>query len=254
MKTIFCDAQMVRFTPSLQSFALGAYSKNFTDAFSFCLNPAAVIQTNGIQAAIYSERKYFLNELNMLSAVVATKEKVGGVGFELHYLKWSHFSQSLLGFNYGRSLGRIDLGARIVYQNMKISGYSSTKSIAGELGAILHLSEKVNAGVHLSTPGLGNDTYIYGAGIGYEVSEKVFVGAAISKQANDRPTTNIGLIYRPVKQFNLKAGVITESRQPYLSAGWRWKNLTIEIALNYHAQLGMSPGLFVTYQSGKRGA
>ena len=252
LKMIFCDAQMVGFNSSLRSFGLGTNSKNFTDAFSFCQNPAAVVQTNGMCAAIYSERKYGLDELNLFTGVVSIKKKNDAFGFEFHFLKWSHFSQSLLGLNYGRSLGRIDFGGRIVYQNMKIAGYLNTKSISGEVGGILRLSQKVNAGVHFSIHGSENNTYIYGAGIGCEVSENVFAGAAIFKQSNDRPSSNVGLIYRPASQFKLKAGLITESRQPYLSAGWQLSNLAVEIALSYHPQLGMSPGLFVSYQSRKK--
>ena len=249
---ISCVGQVVRFNSSLRSFGLGVNSKNFADAFSFSINPAAVVKTNGIVAGVYSERKYFVDELSLICAALTFKKKMAGWGIEIHRLKWSHYSHTFFGIAYGRTLGRIDLGIRIVYENVKIAGYSNSKNIGGEVGGIFHLSEKVNAGFHFSISGSKNGTYIYGAGIGYEVSDHVFVGAAISQLGNAHSSSNVGLIYRPARQFKLKAGLITEDRQPYFSAGWIWKDMTVEIVINYHAQLGVSPGLLLSYQTVKK--
>ncbi|HKP31676.1 MAG TPA: hypothetical protein VJT83_03080 [Chitinophagaceae bacterium] len=210
------------------------------------------MQSERFCAGIYSERKFLVEELSQINGVVSLKTVSGGLGFEFHQLRWLHLSNSLVAFSYARPLGKIDLGIRMVYQNQKIPGYENAKAIGAEFGAVLRFTEKVRAGIQFCIPGSKSSTHKYGAGIGYEISENVFVGAAISKLDSDRSSTNIGLIYRPAKQFNLKTGLITESRQPYFSAGWKLKDLAVEIATNYHTQLGMSPGIFITYQSPKK--
>ena len=242
----------MRFNSSLQSFGLGTNSRHFTEAFSFSINPAAIVTTKGICGSIFSERKFSLNELRIVSGTISIKRKQAAVGLEVHTLRWTDLSHTWIGIVYGKSLGRIDLGIRFSYESMKLANYTPVNNIGSEVGALFQLSEKINWGAYFSIPGPSRSTYIYGVGIGYEISENVFVGASMSRQSNERTGSNVGLTYRPAQQFKLKTGLITETRHPYFSAGWTWNHLVIEVAFNYHLQLGVSPGLFLTFQSGEK--
>ena len=118
---------------------------------------------------------------------------------------------------------------------------------------MIHLTDKLNAGIHIYNPvggklGKNNEEKLasaYKAGLGYDASDKFFISAEVIKE-EDKPVNVIaGLQYHFAKQFFAKAGFISESTTAYLGAGVGWKNLRLDISSSYHPQLGFSPGILL---------
>src|SRR5207244_2216077 len=99
---------------------------------------------------------------------------------------------------------KVDVGVQFNYYNVQVPAYGNAPVINFEVGVILHLTEKLNAGLHVYDPiggKFGKDeqeklSSLYSGGIGYEASEKFFISAEIGKE-EDRPVNiNAGLQYK----------------------------------------------------------
>ncbi len=234
---------------------LGAYSLNHVDAFSFTSNQAALAQVKNAAGAVYGERRFLLSETNMFTAIVVVPTKQqGNFGFQADYFGFTNYNESQLGIAYARSLGsKLDVGIKFNYYSSKIPAYGTSSAVNFEIGAIAHLSGKLNAGVHVYNPVGGKLSKLddeklgsaYTFGMGYEASESFYLSGEIVKQEDIPVNVNVGFQYNFLKKFFVRAGIATETTNTYAGAGISWKNFRLDISGSYHPQLGFSPGLLL---------
>jgi hypothetical protein len=247
-------AQSLRRPIAASYIGLGAYSIHHVDAFSFSSNQAALAQIKNPAIGIYGEERFLLNATNMYSAVVALPTKQGNFGVQIDYFGFKNYNESQIGFAYARSLGSlIDIGIKFNYYSFRIPAYQNSSTVNFEIGAIAHLTDKLNAGIHFYNPIGGHLSKtnseklssIYKFGIGYEASENFFISAEIVKQEDLPVNVNAGVQYTFLKQFFARAGIASENESPYAGAGVSWHNMRLDISASYHPQLGFSPGLML---------
>lgn len=233
---------------------LGAYNIHHVDAFSFTANQAALAQIKSAAIGINGEQRFLLNATNMYSAVVAIPSSYGNFGLQVDYFGFKNYNESQLGIAYARSLGsNLDIGIKFNYYSFRIPTYQSSSTINFEIGTIVHLSEKLHAGIHFYNPVGGNLSKtndeklssIYTFGLGYEPSENFLVSAEIVKQEDLPVEVNAGVQYNFQKQFFVKVGIASANESPYAGAGISWDDLRIDVCASYHPQLGFSPGLML---------
>ena len=247
-------AQSIRRPLAASYIGLGAYSVNHVDVFSFSSNQAALAQIKNPGIGVYGERRFLLNATNMYSAVAALPTKQGNFGIQLDYFGFKNYNESQIGLAYARSLGdRLDIGIKFNYYSFRIPGYQNSSAVNFEIGAIAHLTDKLNAGIHFYNPVGGNlsKTHneklgsIYKFGIGYEASQSFLISAEIVKQEDLPVNVNAGVQYNFLKQFFARAGIASENGSPYAGAGISWNNIRLDVSASYHPQLGLSPGLML---------
>ena len=178
----------------------------------------------------------------------------GNFGFQADYFGYKNYNESQLGIAYARSLGaKLDLGIKFNYYSFRIPGYQNSSAVNFEIGAIAHLTQKLNAGIHFYNPVGGNLSNtdneklgsIYKFGVGYEASDNFLISAEIVKQEDLPVNVNAGVQYNFAKQFFARLGIASENESPYAGAGVSWHNLRIDVCASYHPQLGISPGLML---------
>jgi len=254
-------AQTVHSPIGVHYVQFGTYSKNFCDVFSFTNNQAALSSLKNASAGVYSEQRFLLKETSMYTFAVALPTSAGGFGFAANYFGFSDYNESQVGIAYGKSLGKmVDIGLQFNYYNVRIAGYGSTGTVNFEAGAIFHPTEKFHIGLHIYNPAggrFGKNTYeklasIYIAGAGYEASKQVFISAEIIKEENKPVNVNAGLQYVFAKQFFARAGIESASASPYAGVGLLWNVFRIDIAVSYHQQLGITPGMLLIYNFNKK--
>ena len=216
---LFSKAQTLRKSIAAPYTGLGSCSITHTDAFSFTSNQAALAQLKNSAAGLYAERRFLLNELNNYTAVVGLTTNSGNFGLKTNYSGFADYNETQLGLAYGRSLGsKLDIGAQINYNSISIAGgYGSASAICFELGTILHVTDKLNAGLHINNPvggKFGKDqqeelSSVYSFGIGYDASEKFFISAEIEKEEDQPVNVNAGFQYKLIPQLLVRAGVST---------------------------------------------
>jgi hypothetical protein len=250
----YADAQSLRKPIAASYTGMGAYSLNHADVFSVTSNQAALAQIKSPAFGVYGEKRFLLAATNMYSAVFAFPTEQGNFCFQTDYFGYENYNESQLGIAYARSVGtKLDLGVKFNYYSSRIPGYQNSSSVNFEIGAIAHLTEKLNAGVHLYNPVGGrlsktdNEkiSSVYSFGISYEASESFLISAEIVKQEDLPVNVNAGVQYNFVRQFFARFGIASMNESPYAGAGVSWDNFRIDISASYHPQLGISPGLMM---------
>jgi hypothetical protein len=255
------SAQAIRQPLGARYVGLGAYSKNFADVYSTTQNPAALANLQKAAVALYGERRFAMQELNLYSAVLALPTQSGNFGLQADYFGFKNYNESQLGLAYARNLGtKAEVGVKFNYYGVNIPAYGTATAVNFEAGALFHLSEKLMAGLHVYNPAgskLGKNENeeklpaIYKVGMGYEASEKFFLSAEVVKQEDQDVNVNIGFQYNFIRQFMLRAGLATATNNSYVGVGMLVKQFRIDLAASYHPQLGFTPGLLLLFDFAK---
>lgn len=254
------SAQTLRYAHAQPYISLSAYSVQQNDVLSFTGNQAALAQTKQAGIGVFGERRFMLQETGVYTLATALPTRLGNFGFQINYAGFSNFRENKLGLAYARKLGkRVDLGVQFNYYTYNIPIYGKASTLHFEIGTLLHLTDKLQAGIHVYNPvggkigkqsaglnaGEEKLASVYKAGLGYDASEQFFISTEIIKEAGKAVNVVAGVQYRFAKQFYAKAGMMSESGNGYAGAGICWKNLRLDITSGYHPQLGLSPGILL---------
>ena len=255
-------AQSLRYALAQPYISLSAYSVQQNNALSFTGNQAALAGVKNAGIGIYGERRFMLSETSVYTLAGSLPTRLGNFGLMINYAGFKNFNENKIGLAYARKLGKfLDVGVQFNYYSYRIPSYGNASTINFEIGAMMHVTDKLNAGIHVYNPvsgKLGKNSgeklaSAYKMGIGYDASDKFFISSEIIKE-EDKPVNVIaGLQYRFAKQFFARAGFISETTSAYAGAGVAWKNLRLDISSSYHPQLGFSPGILLIMNFKKNG-
>lgn len=260
IKLNLLSAQTLRYSLAQPYISLSAYSRQQNDAFSFTGNQATLAATKQPGVGVFTERRFMLKETSAYTLAAALPTRLGNIGLLINYAGFANFKEHKIGVAYARRLGKlVDVGVQFNYYGYRIPVYGNSAAINFEIGAMLHLTDKLNAGVHVYNPVAGNIgnsrsslngtkeklAAAYKLGLGYDASDKLFISSEIIKEEGKAINVVAGLQYRFAKQFFAKAGFISESTTMYAGAGIAWNNLRLDVSSGYHPQLGFSPGLLL---------
>jgi len=192
----------------------------------------------------------------LYNATVAIPTHSGNFGFNAGYYGFADFNETQLGLAYARSLGsKIDVGVQFNYYAVRVAGYGNVSAVNFEIGTILHLTDKLNGGVHAYNPvggKLGENkeeklASLYSAGLGYEASEKFFISIETEKEENKPVNIKAGLQYKFLPQLLARAGISAATSSMYMGIGFRVRSIRLDATANYHPQLGITPGLLLLF-------
>lgn len=231
---------------------MSAYSQQQNDVFSFVGNQASLAQQKNAAIGIYGEQRFLLSENSAYAVAAAIPTALGNFGVKLNYAGFTNFNENAVGLAYARSLGKkVDIGVQFNYYGYRVPSYGNASAINFEIGALLHLSDKLNAGFHTYSPvggKLGKSgeeklASVYKFGMGYDASTNFYVSAEAVKE-EDKPVNVTGMVqYQFEKKFFARLGFGSETGSVFGGIGFSWKNLRLDIATGYHPELGFSPGI-----------
>lgn len=253
--TVVCPAQALRQPISAVYLGLGAYSTQQKDVFSFVNNQAALAQMDHAAAGVYGERRFMLTETSVYTAAVAIPSSLGNFGINIKYMGFKNFNENQVGLAYGRNLGKkAAVGVQFNYYGYRVPSYNSDNAVNFEIGALVQLTGKLTAGIHVYNPVGGKFsktgeklTSAYKMGLGYDASDKFFVSAELVKEEDFPVNLNAGFQYQFAKRFFARGGIASANSVSYAGIGLAWSNLRLDISGSYHPQLGISPGLLFIY-------
>ncbi len=250
--TNVAKSQSLRYSLSQPYISLSGYSNAQLDPFSFTGNQAALagIKQSGI--GLYGERRFMLQELSSTSLAAAFKTKQGNFGVQANYFGFKNFNENKVGLAYARNLGsKLAIGAQFNYYNYRVPAYNSASALNFELGVIAHLTEKLNAGLHIYNPVGGelNQTEkeklasAYKLGFGYDASDQFYISAEFVKEQDQAVNVVGGISYQFARKFFARGGFVSETGSAFAGFGVGLNVFRLDVAANYHPQLGLSPGL-----------
>lgn len=247
-------AQTLRYSLSMPYISLGAYSQKHHDVFSFSGNQAALARATQTAVGVYGERRFMLAENSAYALAAELPTKHGNFGARFNYAGSSNFNENNIGLAYARSLGpKLDLGIQFNYYGYRIPVYGNAGAVNVEIGAIMHLTPKLNAGIHMYNPvggklGKSGDeklASVYKFGMGYDASDNFFISTEVIKEEDKPVNVTGGVQYQFMKQFFARAGFISETGSAFGGVGISWNNLRLDVSGSYHPQLGWTPGLLL---------
>ncbi len=247
-------AQSLRYSKAQPYISLSAYSVQQNDALSFTGNQAALAASKHAGIGVFGERRFMLKETSVYTLGAAVPTRLGNLGIQVNYAGFKNFRENKIGLAYARKLGKsVDVGVQFNYYSYSVPAYQKASAINFEIGAMFHLTKKLNAGIHVYNPvggklgktGEEKLASAYKIGLGYDASEKFFISSEIIKQEDKAVNIMAGLQYQFAKQFFAKAGFVSESGSGYAGAGVGLKNFRLDISSGYHPQLGFSPGILL---------
>ena len=218
-------------------------------------------QIKNISAGVYGEKRFLLDELSLYQLAVTVPTKSGNFGVKAGYFGFSDYNESEIGLAYARKLGgKVAIGVQFNYNGIQISSYGNSSAINFEMGTILHLTDKLQAGVHAYNPVGGKFgknqeeklASVYAVGMGYEASEKFFVSAEIEKEEDQQVNVNAGMQYKILTQLTARVGIATNTSNLYAGVGLFLKSFRLDIVAGYHPQLGVTPGVMLVFNSSKK--
>ena len=249
-------AQALRYSVGMPYINLGAYSTQQLDPFSFTSNQAALAQIKVAGVGIYGERRFLLAQNSVYGIAAAIPTKKGNFGVQINYAGFANFNEQKAGIAYARSLGsKVDVGIQFNYYGYSIPAYNNASTINFELGAIVHVTDKINAGVHVYNPvsaKLGKDgeeklASAYKFGLGYDASDNFYVSTEIVKEENQPINITGGVQYHFKKQFFARAGFRSDNSTGFAGIGFMYNDFRIDVATSFHPQLGITPGILLIY-------
>jgi hypothetical protein len=236
--------------------SLSAYSTKQLDAFSFTGNQAALAKNNIGGVGIYGEQRFLLSENSAYAIAATIPTKKGNFGLQVNYAGFASFNEQKAGLAYAKSLGsKLDVGVQFNYYGYNVPSYFNTSTVNFEAGAILHVSDKLNAGVHVYNPvsasisKTNNEKLAaaYKFGLGYDASDNFYIASEIVKEENLPVNITTSIQYQFEKQFFARAGFRSDNSTGFAGVGFLYKKMRIDLATSFHPQLGISPGLMLIY-------
>jgi hypothetical protein len=235
----------------------GSYSSKPISVFSFADNPAAVSEIKKLSIGIFGEKKFLMSELGDYSAAISLPAGPGSFGLLLNYSGSSFFHQTSAGLTYGRTIAeKIDLALQFNYDAMAFKGvYGKASAIYARAGFIARLTGKLRSGITVSNlfgGRFGREkeekiSSVYSVGLGYDASDKFYLGTRIIKEEGRDMAIVSDLQYRLVPQLVITAGFVSSTAAGWLGIGWIKGPIRIDISAGFQPQTGMSPGTLLQF-------
>ena len=252
------QAQQLRVPLSATAPFVAAYSAKEADVFSFAANQAALANITSASVGFYAEKRFLLQELSFYGLALALPTSSGQFGLTARYLGHSAYNEASAGLAYGRKLSAlVDIGAQFTYHTQKAAAQGTASAVYAEAAALFHLSKQVHAGLQVSNPTsvrLGKEggeqlPFMYTAGVGYEVSDRFFVGGELQKRQGAALGVNAGMQYRFDNRLWARTGFRSVTDSYYLALGAGLKFAKLEAMACVHPQLGITPALQLVFTS-----
>jgi hypothetical protein len=236
-----------------------AYSQFQNDAFAFTGNTATLVNHTTTVAGIYSERRFLLKELAWYKAAAIFPTPLGNVGTQMSYHGFSAYHQYELALAYARKLGAaMDVGIQFNYGGYRVPVVEQGAQLSASIGAMLHISKQVQAGVQVRNLGLKSPSKSasivassFDLGIGYDASEKFFIQTQLLKESNMPMQFAVSVQYQFLPVFFIRGGMVTGSNSIFAGAAIFVRQLRIDITSHYHPQLGITPGIALVFMGNR---
>jgi hypothetical protein len=251
------QGQIFHEMPSYRYSITGAYSLRYTDAFSCTDNPASLGGVSQLHLGVLAENKWMLEGLNNCAFAVSFPIGAGGTGIVLRQNGDEAFKEQGLELNYGKNLGRLDIGIVFDYLRDQAAGYETVHFISSGVGLRYRINEKLITGWELGLPVSGkigktnpeSAPQYFRMGFGCHIEDDLFLSLQIEKQSG-QPADFFGNIeYRCEDHFIFSAGISSGSDSFIFKTGWKKNGLSIQLCLMYEPILGISPGLLLLWET-----
>jgi hypothetical protein len=244
----------------------GDASVAYTNINAAIGNQAGLAFMDKWAATAFYESRFGLPEAAAIGAAAAVPLRKAGI-FALtvnSFGKADRYAEQKIGLGYARKLApNISIGGQLDYIALVIPQYGNKGYVTFELGLLAQVMPKLKVGVHAYSPirqRINEKDYIpavLSAGAAYEPNKKCVITAEYEQDLRNFPIFKAGVDYRIANALSLRLGVGTSTIgsavlvSPVRVSGGLGVHLSkfiIDIAAQYHSQLGYSPTVGLRWQ------
>ncbi|UKN01419.1 hypothetical protein K6119_16970 [Paracrocinitomix mangrovi] len=235
-----------------RSNGLGGASLTLDDVWSVYNNPGAFgyLDKSGIGASY--ENRFLLAQLSTQSMVFGYHtEKAGNFGIHFQHYGFDMYREMQGGLSYGmKFFDNFSAGVSLNFHRIALGDiYGSKNSFSAGLGLMYDLNEQFRFGMrvlNLNRARLAVDyderlPTTFSLGARYAFSKKAFWTLDVEKDLIHKLNVRSGIEIQAHDIFAVRIGMNTYPFQASVGFGLKFKSLYIDMATNWHTQLGISP-------------
>ena len=231
------------------------------DAWSFHHNPGAVGALTKRSVGVFYENRFLLKELQTQAIVANQPLKKGVLSLGAQLYGFDIYRTYRVGVGYALPLTeRLYAGVQLNYLGVQLREQYGTKhGASAEMGLYAKLTDNWTLGVAVFNLGrmkladFQDDrfTTLMRLGTAYTFSEKVTVVAEAEKNLDYPLRGKVGINYKPIAPFSIRAGIATEPFELTFGFGYQWKWLQLDLGSAFQQHLGWSPHFSITFSDPK---
>lgn len=247
------------FSAGARRAGLGSNGLVLFDAWAACQNQAGAAKVQKVSAGAGYHAAYLIPGLGYRAVFAALPLARAGV-FSGSYLDAGNddYREQKAGLGFAKNFGgKIYAGAQLNLLRTSIgSNYGNANHAAFELGFIVPITPKLDIGAHVFNPSRSRlaefrderSGTVFQVGLGYRVGTQVLLFSEAEKNVFSPVIFRSGIEYACLSAFYLRLGAAFNPGRFSFGFGYRWKKITLDIASNYHPDLGFSPGLSLAFE------
>lgn len=238
-------------TIGARSFALGQTGTALKDdSWSLFHNPS-LLRTDKPTVSFYGMRYAGFTEITDVAATLSTSNGLGTFAGGLHRYGFELFSETRFNFGYKNSLHQFHYGILVNYMHVaQGGGYGSARTVSIDAGLAAEISQRLLLGTMITNlnqatygntdEGLARELSI---GLSYSLNDSLLFSGDLVKDVRFPLSLRTGIEFNPVPQLYARSGISTEPVTWTLGFGFEADNLFVNIAIQRHEILGMSPAM-----------
>jgi hypothetical protein len=243
-----------------RSMGMGFTSSTTSDEWSLFNNIGGIGKINQTSANFAYEIRPALIGANRLAASVLSSTKIGALGLGIFRFGDDLYSEHVVSFGFGSSIGNTSLGVKANYIQYRAEGFGVNTAMSVEFGGISQITQQISVGAYItnltqskliSTDGERLPTKLV-AGLGFRPSEKIFLTTEIEKDLDYQATWRSGLEYALYKKVFFRTGFNMNPNAAYFGLGAQKKNLKIDYAIKFNQLTGAAHQASAIYLFSKR--
>lgn len=221
-------------------------------------NPAGLAYIAPVEAGVFYQNKFVLNEMATKGGQAALATKPVNVGVALSHYGYSKYSEMLLGASFARSFSdKWALGMQFNYYSVMLSPEEGSRgTLLVQIGLMAKPVENLTIGFQAFNPvqskisNLSLDKHapsIYSLGGSYRFGEQFRWSVQLDKEVRSDLLGSTMLTYEVLDQLTVRAGGYVAPFVPLLGAGTRWQNFELNVNTEIHPTLGVSWAAALSY-------
>ncbi len=245
------DILYAQYVMGAKHLALGQTSVAIPSSNWAVFSNASLMPTFDNHVSFYGFRYAGISEITDMAVAYSQQTSLGTFGAGVHRYGFNLFSKNRFLIGYKNNLGKFHYGGSISYTHVLQGGsYGS----AGATGIDIGISAEIITGLWFGARATNINQSSYGdtdeslprdlsAGISYQLASQVQFVSEIVKDILFPVSFRTGVQVEVIKSIFTRAGITTQPETYSLGFGYITDRLEVNIALQQHNPLGLSPAI-----------
>jgi hypothetical protein len=229
-------------------------------ALSVFFNPAllALKERKEVCAGYYN--RYSVKELASVSSGLTFPNKILPTGLHIASFGYDEYRESMFRLSVGKPLNETwALGVSVQYALLQSALFETDAArLSADIGLTFRPAENwllTLAAINMPSVTLHSEdvdseriaSQLAELGIGWQMNDDLLISGGMAYSRDAPFEVSLGMEYQPLADFRLRTGLRTAPLRPSLGAGYGFAGWMMDVVMIYHAALGISTGLSVSF-------